>query len=97
MKITLTPNFTAMVTAYGKTRSYLHRFKVIESLVCPYANDNQTVEHIIYDCGKLNNERRKLITDISKEDHWPVGKNVLVNKYLKQITHFINSIDYGNM
>jgi len=55
------------------------------------------VEHIIYDCGKLNNERRKLIEDISKEDHWPVGKNVLVNKYLKQITHFINSIDYGNM
>jgi len=51
-----------------------------------------TVERIIYDCGKLNNERRKLIADISKEDHWPVGKNVLVNKYLKQITHFINSI-----
>jgi hypothetical protein len=58
---------------------------------------NQTVEHIIYDCGKLNNERRKLIADISKEDHWLVGKNVLVNKYLKQITHFINSIDYENM
>jgi hypothetical protein len=49
------------------------------------------------DCGKLNNERRKLIADISKENHCPVGKNVLVNKYLKQITHFVNSIDYGNM
>jgi len=97
MKIALTPNFTAMVTAHGKTISYLHRFKIIESPVCPCANGNQTVEHIIYDCGKLNNERRKLITDISKEDHWPVGKIVLVNKYLKQITHFINSIDYGNM
>ena len=97
MKITLTPNFTAMVTAHGKTRSYLHRLKIIESPVCPCANGNQTVEHIIYDCGKLNNERRKLIADISKEDHWPVGKNVLVNKYLKQITHFINSIDYGNI
>jgi hypothetical protein len=55
------------------------------------------VEHIIYDCGKLYNERRKLIADISKEDYWPVGKNMLVNKYLKQITHFINSVDYGNM
>jgi len=87
----------AMVTAHGKTRSYLHRFKIIESPVCPCANGNQTVEHIIYDCGKLNTERRKLIADISKEDHWPVGKNVLGNKYLKQITHFINSTDYGNM
>ena len=97
MKITLTLKFTAMVTAHGKARSYLHRLKIIESPVCPCANGNQTVEHIIYDCGKLNNERRKLIADISKEDHWPVRKNVLVNKYLKQITHFINSVDYGNM
>jgi len=55
------------------------------------------VEHIIYDCGRLNNEGRKLKADISKEDHWPVGKNVLVNRYLKEITHFINSVDYGNM
>jgi len=74
MKITLTSNFTAMVTAHGKTRSYLHRFKIIESPVFPCANCNQTVEHVIYDCGKLNNERRKLIVDISKEDHWPAGK-----------------------
>jgi len=67
MKITVTPNFTAMVTAHGKTRSHLHRFKIIESPVCPCSNGNQTVEHIICDCGKLNNERRKLIADISKE------------------------------
>jgi hypothetical protein len=70
MKITLTPNFTGMVTENGKTRSYLHRLKIIESPVCPCANGNQTVEHIIYDCGKLNNERRKLKADISKEDQW---------------------------
>ena len=67
MKITLTTNFTAMVTAHGKPRSYLHRFKIIESTVCPCANGNQTVEHIIHDCGKLNNDRRKLIAVISKK------------------------------
>jgi hypothetical protein len=97
IKIILTPNFTTTITAHGKTRSYPHRFKIIESPVCPCGNGNQTVEHIIYDCGKLNNERRKLISVISKEDHWPVGKKVLVNKYLKQITNFTNSIEYGNM
>jgi hypothetical protein len=26
-KIKLTPNFTALVTAHGKTEAYLHRFK----------------------------------------------------------------------
>ena len=86
MKITLTPNFTAVVTAHGKTRSYLHRFKITESPVCPCANSNQTVEHIIYDCGKLNKERRKLIADISKEDHWPVGE--------KRVSEQIPKTDY---
>ena len=94
MKITLTPNFTAMVTARGKTRSYLHRFKIIQSPVCPCAKGNQTVEHIIYDCGKLNNERKK--TNSGHLKRRPLAsrdKNVLVNKYLKHITHFINSVD----
>jgi hypothetical protein len=74
MKITLALNFTAMVTAHGNTRSYIHRFKVTESPVCPCANGNQTGEHIIYDCDKLSNERRNQIADLSKEDHWPVEK-----------------------
>jgi len=34
---------------------------------------------------------------ISKEDNWPVKKNELVNKYLKQCTNFTNSIDYGKL
>jgi hypothetical protein len=29
--INLTPNFTAIVTAHGKTKAYLHRFKIIET------------------------------------------------------------------
>ena len=47
IKITLTPNFTAMVTAHGKTRSYLHRFKIIELPECPCGNGTQTVEHLL--------------------------------------------------
>jgi hypothetical protein len=82
MKITLTTNFTAMATAHGKTRSFLHRFKIIDSPACPCANGNQTVEHLIYECGKLKNQSRNLIADISKVDHWPVRKSVLFNKYL---------------
>jgi hypothetical protein len=42
MKINLTPNFTAMVTGHGKTRSYLHRFKITESPECPCVNGHQT-------------------------------------------------------
>jgi len=30
-KINLTSNFTAMIAAHGKTKSYLYRFKIIDS------------------------------------------------------------------
>ena len=97
MKINLTPNFTAMITAHGKTRSYLHRFKIIESPECPCSNGNRTVDHLKYDCKKLNNEREKLIGHISKEDNWTIRKSELVKKYLKQAIHFTNSIDYEKL
>jgi len=35
MKINLTQNFKPIVTAHGKTRVYLHRFKIIEEPTCP--------------------------------------------------------------
>jgi len=45
---------------------------------------DETVDRLIYDCGKLAKERGKLIAHVSREDNWPVQKSVLVNKYLKQ-------------
>jgi hypothetical protein len=30
-KINVSPNFTAIVTAHGKIKAYLHRFKIIVS------------------------------------------------------------------
>ena len=55
------------------------------------------MEHLVYDCGELDNGKEKLIANITKEDHWPVRKSVLVSKYLKQSIHFSNSVDYENM
>jgi len=55
------------------------------------------VDHLIYDCNTLNNEREKLIAHISKEDNWPIRKRELVKKYLKQVIHFTNSIDYEKL
>jgi hypothetical protein len=97
MKLHLTSNFTAMVKAHGKTRSHLYRFKLIVSPECPCDNANQTVDHLIHVCSKLNNEGLKLIAHISKEDNWPNGKSELVNKYLAQVIQFTNSIDYDKL
>jgi len=81
--IKLTPNFTALVTAHGKTKAYLHHFKIIESPECPCDGGNQTVDHLIYECNKLQRERErdKLIHNTSNQDKWPVEKSDLVKKH----------------
>jgi len=86
-----------MVTANGKTRSYPHRFKIIVSPESPCAYSNQTVDNLLYDCCKINNERRKLIAHITKEDNWPIRKSELMNKHLKQFIHFTNYLDYEKL
>jgi hypothetical protein len=93
IKFKLAPNFTAIVTAHGKTKAYLHRFKIIESPECPCDGGNQTVDHLLYDCTKLQKEREKLISNVAKQDNWPVDKSELVEKHMKHFFQFTNSID----
>jgi hypothetical protein len=86
-----------MITAHGKTRAYLHRFKIIENPEYPCSNGHQTVDHLLYDLNRLNHQRDKLIAHISKEENWPIRKSDLVRKCLKQLIYFTNSIDFGKM
>jgi hypothetical protein len=87
----------AIVTAHGKTKAYLQRFKIIDSSECPCAIGTQTVEHLIYECPKLQREREVLIRSIAKQDTGPREKSELMNKYLKHFTRFINSIDFDEL
>jgi len=57
----------------------------------------QTVEHMLYDCIKLQREREKLICNVSNQDTWPVKKNYLVNKHIKHFTQFVNSVDFERL
>jgi hypothetical protein len=66
MRIPLTPEFTALVTGHGKTKSYLHRFKLAEDPTCPCNQGPQTPDHIIYDCDIIEAQRRYLISKYLK-------------------------------
>ena len=96
-KLKLTTNFTGIVTAHSKTRSYLHHFKTTESPECPCDGGNQTVDHLLYDCIKLQREREKLISNLSNQDTWPMNKSNLVNKHIKHFIQFVNSIDFEKL
>ena len=55
------------------------------------------MDHLFYDCAKLQRERRKLIRNVLKQDNWPVNKSDLVNKYIKHFTQPTNSIDFAKL
>jgi hypothetical protein len=97
MELKLTPNFTAMVTAHGKTKAYLHRFKITQSPECICSRGEQTTDHLLFDCALLDKERDKLIAYTSEEDDWPVRKSDLVKKCVKQFSVFVNSIDFEKL
>ncbi|PSN39610.1 hypothetical protein C0J52_27217 [Blattella germanica] len=44
LKIALppTPEFTAFITGHGRTRSYLHRFRIIDDPTCTCGRGQQT-------------------------------------------------------
>jgi len=97
MKLRLSRNLTAMLTAHGKTKAYLHRFEIIQSPECICKHGDQKTDHLIHDCEILDKEREKLIGYTSREEDWPGRKCELVKKYLKQFTTFANSIDFEKL
>ena len=53
MKLRLSRNLTALLTEHGKTKAYLHRFKLIQSPECNCKHGDQTTDHLLYDLTKI--------------------------------------------
>jgi len=49
-----------MVTGHGNIKSYLHKYKILESPMSSCKNGEQTVDHILFDCILLKQERDSL-------------------------------------
>ena len=97
ISISTSKYLTAFVTSHGKIKPYLHRFKTIESPDCPCGGGSQTVDHLLFDCTILQDERERLIGKIARHDNWPVNKSQLGNKYMKHFIQFTNSIDFTKL
>ena len=97
MKINITQNFTTMVTRHGNIRSYLHRFKIIETPICPCDSTEQTIAHLLFECELINKERDNLISTILKTDVWPINKDKLIREHFKTFSKFTNQISFDNL
>ena len=51
------------------------------------------VDHLIFQCESLVNERATLKSSVLKAGKWPVSKSELTNRNLKQFIRYLNSVD----
>ena len=86
-----------MVTGHGNIKAYLHKFKIQESPISSCERGEQTVEHVIYDCKLVEEERDRLIAAVMRTDNWPVSKNNLIKNFYKDFVRFTNSIKLDKM
>jgi hypothetical protein len=97
MKINITHNFTFMVTGHGNIKSYLHRFKMLETPTCLCGTKDQTIDNLLYECELLNKERDSLISTVLKTDVWPISKKTLIKKRFKIFIKFTNKIFFDKL
>jgi len=97
LKISVIPNLTRMVTGHGNIKSYLYKYKIIDSPMCPCKIGEQTTDRIVYDCDIVKQEIDKLKAEILRTENWPVSKDTLINKYTKIFNKFVESIQLENL
>jgi hypothetical protein len=56
-KINVTPNFTTMATGHGNIKSYLYKYKILQSPMCFCKSGEQSVVHILFGWKLLEQER----------------------------------------
>ena len=77
LRLNATPNFTAIVTGHGNIKSYLYKYRIIDNPMCPCVKGDQTVDHILFDCTLLEQERDKLKAVVTRTENWPASYNKL--------------------
>jgi len=92
LRIIATPNFTTIVTGHGNIKTYLYKYKIIQSPMCSCDEGEQSVDHILYECKLLEHERDRLKAAVIWSENWPVSKDKISVKFYKNFKEFANGI-----
>ena len=97
LQIDINPIFTALMTRHGKTRAYLHRFKILEQATCTCKKGDQTTDNLINQCTLLQPQRELLRSNVLKSGNWPASKYEIITKRLKPFLPFTKSTDFDQL
>jgi len=93
-KINLTPKLTAVLSGHGETKAYLYRFNLREDAKCICDKDDQTMDHLLFQCTKTSTQRDLIKLHLNKQKNWRANKVELITKHRKVFSEFIESIDF---
>jgi len=97
LRTDINPNFTALVIGHGKTRAYLHRFKIMDQATCACKKGDQTIDHLINQCTLLQMQRDHLKSNALKRGDWPESHQELIKKHLKPFLTFTKSMEFDQL
>ena len=60
--------------------------------MCPCKKGGETVDHVLFQCTLLEQERDKLKAVVTRTVNWPVSYNKLNIKYYKNFKEYIHKI-----
>jgi hypothetical protein len=85
IRVYFTPNLTTMITGHGNIKTYLHKFKIIDSPKCPCGHNDQTTDHILLECTLLNKEKDSLISAVwfRELERWTLSKTCQLQQYFR--------------
>jgi hypothetical protein len=61
-----------MVTGHGNNKSYLRKYKIIDSPMCSCKSGEHTIYHLLFDCELMEQERDRLKAAVFRSENWPV-------------------------
>lgn len=68
------------LTGHGDFRAKLHQFSLVEDPTCECGAANETPQHIIFDCSRLNEPRSRLELAVLRSGHlWPCEPETLLS------------------
>jgi hypothetical protein len=97
MRIHSTPKLTAVLSGHGRNRAYLHRFKLREEATCICGKEDQTMDHILFNCIKTREQREILKRRINKLMKFKDNKQELITKHWKVYSEYVESIDFDQL
>jgi len=94
-EIPVFPELTTFLTGHGNIISHLYRLGQTDNRMCPCELEEQTVDHLIFKCKTLRNQREEIIRQIRNTGgNWPATNETLTNNYQIFFVKFVKSLEF---